>query len=238
MRSFLTLRMRPNKMSEQLEELKRTATQLFQAEKWDEVISTLTEVIRLATNIEEKAIAYRTRGIAYYNSEEYDRAIADYDKALKLDPAFASAYDSRGVTYSIKGEYDRALADSNKALELDPAFASAYINRGLIYNKQHKYNEAVADFLLAGELDPTLKAASPPVYLATRIAGIFDTDAESQRNEAFVLYMKLLGIINSIQQVQFCKTFEFESIQNTLRFKPQGEVAHYTSLHALKGTCQ
>jgi tetratricopeptide (TPR) repeat protein len=64
------------------------------------------------------AEAYRSRGIAYSKRREYDQAIADYDKAIELDPKNAKAYYQRGYVYDIKGEHDRAMADYNKAMGL------------------------------------------------------------------------------------------------------------------------
>jgi tetratricopeptide (TPR) repeat protein len=60
----------------------------------------------------------------------YDRAIADYNEALRLDPNFAAAYRYRGTAYFNKGNYDkgdyaRSRADLEKALQLDPTNASA-----------------------------------------------------------------------------------------------------------------
>ena len=39
------------------------------------------------------------RGIAYDKKGDYDRAIEDYTKAIKLDPTRAHAYANRGVVY-------------------------------------------------------------------------------------------------------------------------------------------
>jgi tetratricopeptide (TPR) repeat protein len=64
------------------------------------------------------AEAYRSRGIAYAKRREYDQAIADYDKAIDLDPKNAKAYYQRGYVYDIEGKHDRAMADYNKAMEL------------------------------------------------------------------------------------------------------------------------
>lgn len=50
------------------------------------------------------AEAYCSRGIAYAKRREYDRAMADYDKAIDLDPKNAKALYQRGYVYDIKGE--------------------------------------------------------------------------------------------------------------------------------------
>ena len=43
------------------------------------------------------AWAYNSRGAAYYAKGDLDRAIADYDEAIRLDPKEAIAYNNRGV---------------------------------------------------------------------------------------------------------------------------------------------
>jgi tetratricopeptide (TPR) repeat protein len=46
---------------------------------------------------EDLAWAYNNRGNAYKDKGEVDRAIADYDQALRLDPKYVKAYINRGV---------------------------------------------------------------------------------------------------------------------------------------------
>ena len=60
--------------------------------------------------------------------ERYDEALADFNRAIELDPEDAWALAGRGETYWAMGRYDQALADYDRAIELDPAedeFAAA-----------------------------------------------------------------------------------------------------------------
>jgi tetratricopeptide (TPR) repeat protein len=70
------------------------------------------------------------RGASYNNKGEYDRAIADLNDAIRLDPNLAFAYTNRGFSYNNKDECDRAIADLSNAIRLDPNSAAAYNNRG------------------------------------------------------------------------------------------------------------
>ena len=58
------------------------------------------------------------------------RAMADYNKALELNPNIGQAYMVRGVVYSFQKRYDLAIADFNKALELKVNSASLYNELG------------------------------------------------------------------------------------------------------------
>ena len=57
----------------------------------------------------------------------YDRAIADFDEAIKLNPNDANAYYNRGLAYKKKGDKEQAIADFRKALEIDPSYQKAKI---------------------------------------------------------------------------------------------------------------
>ena len=77
---------------------------------------------------------------------DYERAIADFNEAIRLDPKDAAAYRNRGFAWKSKGDYDRAIADYNEAIRLDPKFAIAYYNRGLAYEAKNNLAQALTDF--------------------------------------------------------------------------------------------
>jgi lipoprotein NlpI len=97
---------------------------------------------------------FSNRGLAYRDKGELDRAIADFNEAIRLEPKFAVAFNSRGFTYDRKGERDRAIADYTEAIRLDPKFAVAFRNRGRAYLYAGALPKALADFSQSSELDP------------------------------------------------------------------------------------
>ena len=102
-----------------------------------------------------RAITYFNRGVAYGRKGEVDRAIADYTKAIALDPNVALAYTNRGSAYYRKGEYERAIADHSKAIAIDPNHANAYYNRGVAYEQKGDKDQAIADFRKVLEINPS-----------------------------------------------------------------------------------
>jgi len=84
-----------------------------------------------------------------------DKAIADYTKAIELNPKLAGAYLNRGLTWAQKGELDKAIADYTKAIELNPKFALTYANLGLLLVRNGKRNEAIRNLSKFLKIAPT-----------------------------------------------------------------------------------
>ncbi len=74
-------------------------------------------------SIQNTAPTYSNRGEAWSDKKEYDKAIYDYNEAIRLDPNFQMAYGNRGDAWSHKKEYGKAIADYNEAIRLDPGDA-------------------------------------------------------------------------------------------------------------------
>ena len=68
------------------------------------------------------------RAGAYDAREMTDRAIGDYDVALRLDPGLADTFNARGELWRKKGDRPRALADFGAALKLNPQHEAARAN--------------------------------------------------------------------------------------------------------------
>lgn len=56
---------------------------------------------------------------------ETDKAIADFNAALRLDPKNAASYYYRSLAWSKKGETDKSLDDYGEAVRLDPNYGFA-----------------------------------------------------------------------------------------------------------------
>jgi tetratricopeptide (TPR) repeat protein len=101
----------------------------------------------------ENAESYKSRGLAHLEKRQYDQAIMDFNKALKINPRDAHAYHNRGRAYEEKGQYDQAILSFDKVLEINPRYVDAYFNRGLVYHAKGQYDQAVSDYTKALEIN-------------------------------------------------------------------------------------
>ena len=95
-----------------------------------------------------------TEGMSTVEKGDYDRAIEDFDEAIRLNFENATTYHNRGVIYGRKGEYNRAIADFNEAIRLRTNHAAIYLNRGTIYEILGNYDHAIEDYDNAVRLCP------------------------------------------------------------------------------------
>ncbi len=76
------------------------------------------------TIVSDNATTYYNRGNGYATNGDYDRAIADFDKAIQLQPDDAIAYNNRGLAYFKEPDYNRAIADLKKVVEISSEVAT------------------------------------------------------------------------------------------------------------------
>jgi tetratricopeptide (TPR) repeat protein len=100
------------------------------------------------------AVSFVDRGIAYKDKGEIDRAIHDYDEAIRLKPDDATAFHNRGNAYKAKREVDRAIQDYDQAIRLQPFFTASFLSRGNAYQVKGDYDRAIEDYDRAIYLEP------------------------------------------------------------------------------------
>lgn len=100
---------------------------------------------------------YFAQGDYDYEQGTCDTAIADYTRAIDLDPNLAEAHNNRAFVLMVKKKYASALPDLDRALELRPDYVNALMNRGDIYNYYYaiNYDRAIADYDQVLKIDPS-----------------------------------------------------------------------------------
>lgn len=103
------------------------------------------------------AVAYNNRGGAFYYGGQPERAIEDYNQAIKLDPDFAHAYNNRCWAGAVLGQTEQAVDDCSRVLRLYN-IANTFENRAFAYLKMGQFDRAIADYETGLRLDPPNKA--------------------------------------------------------------------------------
>lgn len=115
---------------------------------WDDAVS-LVQDRPYMPGVER---VYHNRGLAFYRVKMKKEALADYNKALELNPDYSYVYNDRGAIYLEGGRYQEALSDFNKSIALKADYARPYLGRGLVFEALHDPSAARADFRKGCEL--------------------------------------------------------------------------------------
>ncbi|MCK4419434.1 tetratricopeptide repeat protein, partial [Candidatus Aerophobetes bacterium] len=99
------------------------------------------------------------KGVAYYDKDMYDEAIAEYKKAIKINPNYAEAHCVLGAAYGCKEMCDEAIAECKKAIEINPNLAEAHGNLGAVYAYKGMFDEAIAEYKKAIKINPNYAEA-------------------------------------------------------------------------------
>jgi tetratricopeptide (TPR) repeat protein len=132
------------------------------------------------------AQAYYNRGIADQSKSDYDRAIADFDKAIAINPKYMASYFSRGRLNLFIGALPRALADLNQASELNPknAYAALWLD---IANKRSnlpsRLPEAMQQIDMAKWPGPVIRLYLGQLTPEAVLAAAVDPDSETQKGQ-------------------------------------------------------
>jgi tetratricopeptide (TPR) repeat protein len=94
----------------------------------------------------QAAFIHFQRGLAYYDKLQYDKAIADFSEAVRINPADTSGHVGRGAAYLNKDELHRAIADFSEAIRLSPGQAFAHLQRGIAYHRIGDSDKALDDY--------------------------------------------------------------------------------------------
>lgn len=109
------------------------AYKLLQEGDYEKAVRKYTHCIQ---NHPDASVLYSERGVAYIHLQDKDKSLADLDKSVSLEPAYAYRYASRGHARDFFGDLDGAIEDYELAAEIDPSDPIVYNNLGLLLEKK------------------------------------------------------------------------------------------------------
>jgi len=127
----------------------------------DRIVSECADVIDNGRSAKADRIkALSARAAVFTRKDQIDRAIADYDIMLQLDPSLADIFNTRGELWWKKGDRPKALADFAAALKLNPDHAAARANHKALARELERLGALMA---VAGKPSFNCATARRPV---------------------------------------------------------------------------
>jgi len=143
---------------------------------WRSEISLWEDVIRKSPL---KARGYNGLGLAYFNKNQYDRAIGSFARAIALHPSYGVAFNNIGNAFHRESLYDLAMEAQTRAIALEPGNPVFLYNRGLTRAARGEYDRAIEDYEAAVVLDPAYAEAYNNLGSVYHIKGLYDKAIEA-----------------------------------------------------------
>jgi len=173
---------------------------------YNQSIEELTKAIKLNS---ECSLCYSTRGVSKSFLGDKKGALADYDRAINLNPLDAQSYIYRATIYTYDKDlknYDSAIDNWTSYLEIFPGDIQGYFSRGKVKAMQDKHLQAIDDFKIAINLFETeYKPTELTKYMPFIMVSIYESKAESKKKtgkdeDAINVYTKLIRYISNLSK--------------------------------------
>jgi tetratricopeptide (TPR) repeat protein len=151
--------------------------------QYEEAVRYLTAAVAVRS---QSPGAHLHLGRALSLQGKVSEAVAEYKKALELDPKYAAAHNNLGVALGAQGKVAEAIAEYRQAIHLDPKDAMAHNNLGVALKEQGRVAEAIAEYRQAIALDPKFALAHTNLGVALKEQGQLD-DAIAEYRHAIAL---------------------------------------------------
>jgi TolB-like protein/Tfp pilus assembly protein PilF len=118
------------------------------------------------------AEAHASLGLVYYSNFQPAESAKEFERALKLNPNYASAHHWYGrLTLVMQGELDHAVMEAKRAYELDPVSSIIHTDYGGTCLMARRYDQAIEQLRATVEIDPEFYGAHRFLGLALELKG-------------------------------------------------------------------
>ena len=172
---------------------------------------------------------YRQEGLKAQQSGKLDEAISLYQKAVGIDPSFASAYNDMGIIFESMGKTERAKNMYMSAIEADPRYPNSYSNLALLYESQGNYTSAILYWVkraMVGEMgDPWTEVAMKRLEQLNRL----HPEAFEKVDKTYSEGLNTLGVYPGMEYQNPAKVslFDSKTSGNILKSDPKVEALRY-----------
>ena len=165
---------------------------------WKNSVSLWTYVIEKEPG--RVPLAHTNLGNIYASEGQSDRAMEQYQIALRLKPNFIEAHNNLGALYASNGQLDKAIEEYQTALRLMPNFAAAHNNLGVLYKYKGQLDRAMEEYQAALRLKPDFAEAHKNMGIAYMRKGLKD-EAIREFNAALEISPGLTDVRDAIESM-------------------------------------
>lgn len=148
-------------------------------------------------------------------------AVAEIERAQKLDPLSLIINDQVGLYHMLLGEWDRAFEKFNEVVEMDPRFAPGHYFLGAALYSQERFTEAIPEFETARKL------SNDATEMSTKLAAAYI--GAGRRREAMQLLedLKLRAQREYVSPLGFAEVYmQLGDVEQTVRWIEKGAAEH------------
>ncbi len=139
---------------------------------------------------------YYNLGVAFFNNQQYDEAIVNFQKALNLNPNLLHAYNYLGNALQEKKQFDEAITYYQKAVQINHDDPTAYMNLGILYQNIKQHDESIKNFKKVIELHPNLSLAYDYMGLSLAFQGKLEQAYLSYQSSLRLNPNSMMSLVN------------------------------------------
>lgn len=134
----------------------------------------------------ESADAHTSLGWALFQKGQYNEALAEYKRAIDIEPKHFRAQYDLGLAYAKVEKWDRAIDQFQTAVQINPNNFQPHYDLALAYESTGKLDEAGKELDLAYKLNP---GSVDIIYVMGRVY-----EKQGDRSKAIFQYQSALSL--------------------------------------------
>ena len=196
----------------------------------------LSESSQLLERFPNSVILYNIAGACNAGLMQFDAAINNYKKALKINPYYADAYSNMGNVLKDKGDLEAAIQSYKQALKIKPDYAQAYNNMGNALKDKGDLEAAIQSYKQALKIKPDYAQAYSNMGIALKGKGDLNAAISSYKQALKIKpdYAQAYNNMGSALNDKGDLEAAIESYKQALKIKPDYAQAYNNMGIALK----
>ena len=159
------------RLAEKASEGERLLIRAQQARANADPAGTMAHVLALVARYPQDERAHWALGNSYLGRQHYDQAIAEYQKAIAINPGYSAAYNSVGYAYRPTGNLAAAEKAFQKYIALVPNDPNPYDSYAELLMKMGRWEASIAEYRKALAIDPHFGASHVGIAADQMFAG-------------------------------------------------------------------